>query len=50
MRILLAGATGAMTGLAGASTAHARQQLGWKPTYSSWRAGLTADLDERAPR
>jgi nucleoside-diphosphate-sugar epimerase len=38
-----------MTGLAGASNAHARQQLDWKPTYSSWRAGLTADLGLRAP-
>jgi nucleoside-diphosphate-sugar epimerase len=33
-----------MTGLAGAANAHARQLLDWKPTYSSWRSGLTADL------
>jgi nucleoside-diphosphate-sugar epimerase len=39
-----------MTGLAGASNALARQLLDWKPTYPSWRAGLTADLDTRAPR
>jgi nucleoside-diphosphate-sugar epimerase len=39
-----------MTALAGASNAHARQQLDWKPTYSSWRAGLTADLDTQARR
>jgi nucleoside-diphosphate-sugar epimerase len=39
-----------MTGLAGASNAHARHLLDWKPTYTSWRAGLTADLDTRAPR
>jgi nucleoside-diphosphate-sugar epimerase len=39
-----------MTGLAGASNALARQLLDWKPTYPSWRAGLTADLDTRAHR
>jgi nucleoside-diphosphate-sugar epimerase len=39
-----------MTGLAGASNAHARHQLDWKPTYSSWRDGLAADLGARAPR
>jgi nucleoside-diphosphate-sugar epimerase len=33
-----------MTGLPGASNTRAREQLGWKPTYSSWRDGLTADL------
>jgi nucleoside-diphosphate-sugar epimerase len=33
-----------MTALAGASNAHARQQLDWKPTYSGWRDGLAADL------
>jgi hypothetical protein len=33
-----------MTGLAGASNARARWQLGWRPTYASWRDGLTADL------
>jgi nucleoside-diphosphate-sugar epimerase len=33
-----------MTGLAGASNAHACQQLDWKPTYSGWRDGLAADL------
>jgi hypothetical protein len=38
-----------MTGLAGAANAHARQQLDWKPTYSGWRSGLTADLGLRAP-
>jgi nucleoside-diphosphate-sugar epimerase len=38
-----------MTGLAGASNARARQQLDWKPTYSGWRDGLTADLATRAP-
>ena len=35
-----------MTGLAGASNIRARQQLDWKPSYSSWRAGLAADLGE----
>lgn len=35
-----------MTGLAGASNARARAQLDWKPTYSSWQDGLTADLSE----
>jgi nucleoside-diphosphate-sugar epimerase len=39
-----------MTGLAGASNAHARQQLDWKPTYSNWRDGLAADLAVQAPR
>jgi nucleoside-diphosphate-sugar epimerase len=39
-----------MTGLAGASNTHARHLLDWKPTYTNWRAGLTADLDTRAPR
>lgn len=39
-----------MTGLAGASNAHARQQLDWKPTYSSWRDGLTADLGSAVRR
>jgi hypothetical protein len=39
-----------MTGLAGAANTHARHLLDWKPTYTSWRAGLTADLDTRAPR
>jgi nucleoside-diphosphate-sugar epimerase len=39
-----------MTGLAGASNARARQQLDWKPTYSSWRDGLAADIAVRAPR
>jgi nucleoside-diphosphate-sugar epimerase len=39
-----------MTGLAGASNAHARHLLDWKPTYTSWRAGLSADLAVRAPR
>jgi nucleoside-diphosphate-sugar epimerase len=39
-----------MTGLAGASNTRARQQLDWKPTYSNWRDGLTADLAVRAPR
>jgi hypothetical protein len=34
MRILLAGATGVI----------GRQLLDWKPTYSSWRSGLSADL------
>jgi nucleoside-diphosphate-sugar epimerase len=39
-----------MTGLTGASNAHARQQLDWKPTYSNWRDGLAADLAVQAPR
>jgi nucleoside-diphosphate-sugar epimerase len=39
-----------MTGLAGASNTRARERLDWKPTYSSWRDGLTADLALRAPR
>jgi nucleoside-diphosphate-sugar epimerase len=39
-----------MTGLAGASNAHARQQLDWKPTYSGWRDGLAADLGSPARR
>jgi nucleoside-diphosphate-sugar epimerase len=38
-----------MTGLAGASNMLARHQLDWKPTYSSWRDGLAADLGVRAP-
>jgi nucleoside-diphosphate-sugar epimerase len=38
-----------MTGLAGASNARARQQLDWKPTYSSWRDGLAADLGKLSP-
>jgi nucleoside-diphosphate-sugar epimerase len=38
-----------MTGLAGAANTRARQQLDWKPTYSNWRDGLTADLATRAP-
>jgi hypothetical protein len=33
-----------MTGLAGACNARTRELLDWKPTYSSWRDGLTADL------
>jgi nucleoside-diphosphate-sugar epimerase len=39
-----------MTGLAGAANAHARHQLDWKPTYSGWRAGLTADLGSSVRR
>jgi nucleoside-diphosphate-sugar epimerase len=39
-----------MTGLAGASNAHARQQLDWKPTYSGWRDGLVADLGSPVTR
>jgi nucleoside-diphosphate-sugar epimerase len=39
-----------MTGLAGAANARARHQLDWKPTYSGWREGLTADLGLRASR
>ena len=39
-----------MTGLAGASNAHACQQLDWKPTYSGWRDGLAADLGSPARR
>jgi nucleoside-diphosphate-sugar epimerase len=33
-----------MAALAGASNTRAREQLDWKPTYSGWRDGLTADL------
>lgn len=33
-----------MTGLAGAANTRARDRLHWKPTYSGWRDGLTADL------
>jgi hypothetical protein len=36
--------------LAGAANAHARHLLDWKPTYTSWRAGLATDLAVRAPR
>jgi nucleoside-diphosphate-sugar epimerase len=39
-----------MTALAGAANAHARHQLDWKPTYSSWRDGLTADLGSSVRR
>jgi nucleoside-diphosphate-sugar epimerase len=39
-----------MTGLAGASNAHARQQLDWEPTYGSWRDGLAADLGSAVRR
>ena len=39
-----------MTGLAGAANARARHQLDWKPTYSSWRDGLTADLGSSVRR
>jgi uncharacterized protein YbjT (DUF2867 family) len=35
--------------LAGAANAHARHLLDWKPTYTSWRAGLATDLAVRAP-
>jgi nucleoside-diphosphate-sugar epimerase len=38
-----------VTGLAGASNTRAREQLDWRPTYSGWRDGLTADLATRAP-
>jgi nucleoside-diphosphate-sugar epimerase len=31
-----------MTALAGASNLRAREELDWKPTYSSWRDGLAA--------
>ena len=31
-----------MTRLAGAANTRARQQLDWKPTYSSWQDGLAA--------
>jgi uncharacterized protein YbjT (DUF2867 family) len=34
-----------MTGLAGASNLRVREKLDWKPTYTNWRAGLSADLD-----
>jgi nucleoside-diphosphate-sugar epimerase len=34
-----------MTGLAGAANLRVRHQLDWKPTYTNWRAGLSADLD-----
>jgi nucleoside-diphosphate-sugar epimerase len=33
-----------MTHLAGAANTRARQQLDWKPTYSSWQDGLAAAL------
>jgi nucleoside-diphosphate-sugar epimerase len=36
-----------MTELAGASNLRARLQLDWKPTYSTWRDGLAADLGIR---
>lgn len=50
-RLLLGGwGVAYMIGLAGASNAHARQQLDWKPTYGNWRDGLAADLGARAPR
>jgi len=39
-----------MTGLAGAANLRVRHQLDWKPTYTNWRAGLSADLAVRAPR
>jgi len=39
-----------MTGLAGASNAHAHLQLDWRPTYSGWQDGLTADLGDSAAR
>jgi predicted TIM-barrel fold metal-dependent hydrolase len=38
-----------MTGLAGAANLRVRHQLDWKPTYTNWRAGLSADLAVRAP-
>ncbi len=39
-----------MTGLAGASNLRARQQLDWKPTYSSWRdAAATRDGPRTGP-
>ena len=39
-----------MTQLAGASNLRARLELDWKPTYSSWRDGLAADLGLRASK
>lgn len=33
-----------MTRLRGASNAKAREQLGWRPRYASWREGFAADL------
>ena len=44
---VLAAAGHQVTGLAGAANAHARQLLDWKPTYSSWRDGLTASCPGR---
>jgi nucleoside-diphosphate-sugar epimerase len=42
---LLGGTAARMViGLRGASNAKARRELGWKPTYSSWRAGFREAL------
>jgi nucleoside-diphosphate-sugar epimerase len=38
-----------MTGMAGASNRLARHQLDWKPTYSTWRDGMAADLASAPP-
>jgi len=45
-RVLVAGATGVigrpLSTQRGASNANARRELGWTPTYASWRDGLAA--------
>ncbi len=43
---LLAGSYGVafMTELDGASSAKAKSELGWEPTYASWRQGLSTHL------
>jgi nucleoside-diphosphate-sugar epimerase len=42
---LLGGTAARMViGLRGASNAKARRELGWEPTYSSWRVGFREAL------
>ena len=48
---LMVGAWGVafMSGLAGASNARARAELGWRPRYGSWREGFATELSASAP-
>ena len=38
-----------MTSLRGASNSKARQVLGWRPRYATWRTGLAAGRQQGSP-
>jgi nucleoside-diphosphate-sugar epimerase len=38
-----------MTRIKGASNAKARRELGWQPSYASWREGFRTGLGDARP-